>query len=73
MDKTLTLDIMLKLQQNPVRPVMRIDITDFYYLEPFLMTLVLAWEGSQGWWKASLVGFIFLHTFQEIRMKFDVA
>ena len=50
---------------------MLISTVDFYHFIPLSVTLTLA-DGSQAQHKPELVGFIFLHIFQLIRMQLDV-
>ena len=53
-------------------PAILIDNIDFYHFMPlfFFTDLDLAW-GSQGQSKAKPLGFIYLHTYQFIRVKFE--
>ena len=50
---------------------MQIGTIDFYHFYTTLTDFDLAW-GSQGRRKAKYFGLIFSHTFQLIRMKFDI-
>ena len=77
--KTLTLDITRTVFNHFLfMPAMPISTNDFYHFIPLSVAFALpggggGGGGSQGQRKPNLLGFIFSHTFQLIRIKFDMA
>ena len=67
MARTVALDI---TQPDLLIPAMLIGAIDFSHFIPLSQTLTLAWGHKVC--KAKPLGFIFSHTFQLIRIKFDV-